>query len=946
MTSDAIGASRTFAFGPFTLIPARQLLLRDDKPVRIGGRALDLLIALVERPGELVSKSELLALVWPDTNVDEANLKVNMVTLRRVLEDGPAMPYIATVVGRGYRFVAQVHLSGAVELPPEANAPTTPTNNLPASTTRIIGREEAIASLRRDLDQSRLVSIVGSGGIGKTTVAIAVAERAIDAFADGVWFVDLAPLTDAERIANAIAATLGVRSHSTDVITVVCEFLRDRQALLLLDNCEHLIDGVASCANRILTSAAGVRILTTSRETLRMAKERVRRLAGLETPTESLAVDARSALDFSAVQLFVERATEGHADFQLSDADAPIVAQICRNLDGLAFAIELAASRVGAFGAAGILRQLDDRFRLLAGWRTGPERQRTLAATLDWSYALLDAHEAKLLRAVSVFAASFDLDGACAVSAGTSIEVLDALANLAAKSLLVVEPVGDGIACRLLETTRAYSVQLLRSSGEEGNVRKRHAEHVCVVLERGGAAWARSPTREWDATYRPVIDDLRSAIAWAGMDEANRSLLVRLTVAGLRLWNHLSLNEESRDSVTRALAQLDKTDLAGTALEMQLQTALGDALLFTRGPTAGVEAALTRTLEIAERLGDVEYRLRALRTLATCRSFAGHSKSAIATVEEFVIVATELDRSALPDGETHLGIYEVYVGRLDTARRRLERLHQRSTSEDDARLARFHYDKKVDIGNVLSYAQCLTGLPDTAARTAVATVEQAFQVKHGLSLINALAVAACPVFFMSRRFEECEPYAALLDSEVRKQGVVVWSATAAFFRAALACARPEVAARDVVDLERAVEKFRVLGIGSRRPYVLAVLADALARSGRLDDAVATIDEAIEWRRSLDEEWCAPEVFRIQASILHAMGQAEKAEAVLHDAIELARTYGALGWQLRAGIDLARMWRSRSRTDDARSMLRAIHGKFTEGFGTRDMVEAAEIIATS
>jgi predicted ATPase/DNA-binding winged helix-turn-helix (wHTH) protein len=937
------GASRSFLFGPFKLIPARQLLLRDDKPVRIGGRALDLLTALVGRPGELVTKSELLALVWPDTNVDENNLKVNMATLRRVLEDGPKTPYIATVVGRGYRFVAAVQQSGAVELPVEATAPAMPVHNLPISSTRIFGRADTIAAIRRDLDQSRLVSIVGSGGVGKTTVAVAVAERALEAFGEGVWFVDLAPLTDADRIASTIAAALGVSSHGTNVLAVVCEVLRDRQSLLVLDNCEHLIDGVATCADQILASAAGVRILATSREPLRMAKERVRRLSGLEAPTDEQSLDARSALEFPAVQLFVERATEGHGEFELRDPDARLVAQICRSLDGLALAIELAATRVGAFGVAGVLRQLDDRFRLLAGWRTGPERQRTLAATLDWSYALLDEREAAILRAVSVFAGAFDLDGATAVSGGTSVELLPTLANLAAKSLISVEPAGDGISCRLLETTRAYAIERLRSSGEEQAVRTRHAEHVAAVLERASADWLCRPHREWGMTYGPVVDDLRVAIAWAGQDAANRSLFVRLTVAGTRLWNHLSLTDECRATVSRAIDLLEHVGLSGTSTEMQLQMSLADTMMFTRGPSPEVHAALQRTLEIAERIGDIDHRLRSLRTLGSYHSFSGRSPSAVAILETFVAVATEHDPSALPDGETHLGISEIFVGRLEQARRRLERLHQRGwVSPEDARLARFHYDRKVDIGNVLSYAQWLTGSPDTAARTAVATVEQALEVKHGLSLINALAVAACPVFFFSRRHEECERYVAMLEREVRKQGVVVWASTARFYRGALACAGHDAPARGIADLERAVEEFRVNNIGSRRSWILAVLADAFARGNRIDDAVVAIGEALEWGRTHSQGWCAPEVLRIHARILGAQGRTDDAEAALVEAIDVARSTGGLSWRLRAGIDLARL----RGTDDAKSMLRAIYGEFTEGFATGDLVEAAELIAAS
>lgn len=949
MKSDvASRASRSFAFGPFVLVPERQLLLRDDKPVRIGGRALDLLCALVERPGELVSKSELLALVWPDSKVDESNLKVNMAALRRALDEGPTAPqFIATVVGRGYRFVAPVRILGALDLPVATPTPAPPNHNLPIATTRIFGRSEAIASLRRDLDQARLVSIVGAGGIGKTTVALAVAGEAIEAFGDGVWLVDLAPSRDADRIANAIATALGVEAHTSDVLTVVCEHLRNRQLLLVFDSCEHVIEGVASCADRILACAAGVRILATSREPLQLAKERVRRLAGLDAPPAEVSVDASSALTFPAVQLFVERAIDGHGSFQLSDADAPIVGQICRRLDGLALAIELAATRVGAFGVAGLARQLDDRFRLLSGRRAGPERHRTLAATLDWSYGLLEPREATLLLAVSVFAGAFDLEGATAVSTEASFDVLDALASLSAKSLLAVEPAGEGVSCRLLETTRAYASLHLRSSGEEHAVRMRHAEHVCAVLARAKADWPRRSAREWGATYGPIVDDLRGAIAWAASAPSTRALLVRLTVAGTLVWNHLSLTEECRAHVSRAIAELDAEGLTGTATEMQLQMSLAGATMFLRGLVPEVLATLRRTLDIALRIGDVDHRLRSLRMIGAYESFTGEYEAAVGTLESFAVVAAEYDPSALPDGETHLGISELHAGRLSCARRRLERLHHRGAlGFEESRLARFLYDRNVDVGNVLSYAQWLTGSPDTAARTAEATVAQALKTKHGLSVSNALAVAACPVFFMSRRYEECARYAAMLDDEVRRNGIVIWSPTARFYRGALACAGPDVPADGIADLARAVAEFQSINHWARMSWVLGVLADALGRSGQLAAATSTIDEALAWGRAHDERWCMPEVLRIQASIMTARGNLDAAEAVLVESITIAREIGGLSWRLRAASDLAQLWRSRSRVDDARDLLLPIYADFTEGFATRDLVVAADLLAAT
>ena len=410
ITDLAAGARRAFAFGPFVLVPERQLLLDGGMPVRIGGRALDILTALVEHPGQLVSKGELISRVWPDTIVDDGNLKVNMAALRRALAEEPgAAQYIATVIGKGYRFVAQVRAFSQLAPQFEPGAALVRSHNLPTGTTRIFGRADAIDAIRRDLDESRLVSVVGAGGIGKTTVALAVAEQAVELFADGVWLVDLALQRDSAWVPNAIASALGVAVNSSDVLSELVDFLGNRELLLVLDNCEHLIGGTALSVDRILARTAGVKIVATTREPLRVKGERVRRLAGLDAPASVSTLSAAEALTFPAVQLFVDRASSSFEAFQLNDADAPTVAEICRRLDGLALAIEFAATRIDAFGVGGLLKQLDDRFRLLVGRRAGPERQRTLTATLDWSYGLLSASEAALLRAVSVFAGAFDM---------------------------------------------------------------------------------------------------------------------------------------------------------------------------------------------------------------------------------------------------------------------------------------------------------------------------------------------------------------------------------------------------------------------------------------------------------------------------------------------------------------------------------------------------------
>lgn len=478
-------AARSFAFGTFLLIPERQALTRNGAPVRLGGRALDILTVLVNRPGELVSKRELLARVWPDTVVEEGSLKTHMAALRRALGDVPAPAlYIATVAGRGYQFIAPVQAGDPPAAMPVAPVSREWRHNLPVRHASILGRTDVIDLFCRELANSRLLSIVGAGGVGKTAVALAVAELALGSFEDGVWLIDLAPLKSAEAMPNAIAAGLGLRVEVTHGVTRLCESLRGREMLLVLDNCDHLINAAADLADRILTSTAGVKILATSREPLLIAGERVRRLPGLGMPPPSSRLSATQALCFPAVQLFVERAAASFELFEFGDAEAAAVSDVCRRLDGLALAIELVATRLGEFGVHGLLRKLDDRCHLLACRRAGPERHRSLEAMFDWSCDLLSADEAFVLRAVSVFEGEFGLEGASAVANLPLAEASETLRRLSAKSLVMADFWGDQARYRLMETTRSYCRERLRLSGEEQLVRCRHAQHLLQAMQQ------------------------------------------------------------------------------------------------------------------------------------------------------------------------------------------------------------------------------------------------------------------------------------------------------------------------------------------------------------------------------------------------------------------------------------------------------------------------------
>src|SRR5580704_12875860 len=378
------------SFGPFHVLPRQRLLLEGDTPLRLGGRAFDLLTTLVERAGEVVSKEELIARAWPTTVVEEGNLKLQISALRRALGDGGAGRYIVTVPGRGYNFVAPVSREAEPRGTPSPTVAASGPHNLPFAVTRMIGREGIVAVLVSRLSHERLVTIVGPGGVGKTTVALAVAEAMVPAYEHGVWLVDLAPLNDPRLVVSTVAAVFGLEIHTEDPLSGLIAALRDRRMLLLLDNCEHVIDAVVDLAAALLRGARGVGILATSREPLGVEGEHVYRLRPLSSPQSFVTPTAAEAAGFPAIQLFVERVTAVVEDFALTDANAPLVADICQSLDGLPLAIEFAAPRVGVLGIEGLAAHLGGSLpQLRAHRRASSPRHRTMRSVVDWSYSLL-----------------------------------------------------------------------------------------------------------------------------------------------------------------------------------------------------------------------------------------------------------------------------------------------------------------------------------------------------------------------------------------------------------------------------------------------------------------------------------------------------------------------------------------------------------------------------
>jgi predicted ATPase/DNA-binding winged helix-turn-helix (wHTH) protein len=611
---------RSHVFGRFEIRPRERELRVDGRAIRVGARAFDLLLVLVQRRDRVVSKTELLQAVWPHAVVEEANLHVHVCALRKVLGAG----VIATIPGRGYRFIA----GARGETPPDGQ-PVALASQLPDAG-MLIGRDADVLDLEEMVAQRELVTVAGPGGVGKTRLALELARRSAGRYAEGICWVDLAPVPDGAKVAAIIAQTMRIDMGAIDPAEALPGLLSGREALLVLDNCEHLAADAAGIAAALLARDGPLRILATSREPLKLAREWVYHLEPLAVPPRGTRL--HRSRTYSAVQLFEQRAQANDQHFALNDDTLEQAIELCRRLDGLPLAIEMAAARAWVVGVAQLNAHLGGQLELLrSNTRTSDPRHATLLATLEWSYGLLDGAQARALRRLAVVAAGFRLETARDVVGGGSdagASSLDAVTGLIDRSLLQVE--GEDPRCRLLETTKLFALEKLRGSGESHDAQRAHCRalaHLAQAMER--EYWSRA-SADWIAAYAVDYNDLQLAFDRA---YADRDADAAATIGDAMRWMDLERSAGGgvvRDRLRVALQLLPDATGAARARLLNLITT------FRRLPVEGLDPVVAARERLAQwrEVGDEKEVYLALGRLADFLAWRGEYATARAAIEE------------------------------------------------------------------------------------------------------------------------------------------------------------------------------------------------------------------------------------------------------------------------------------------------------------------------
>ncbi|MFP3562790.1 ATP-binding protein [Paraburkholderia sp. SIMBA_030] len=952
--------------GPLQVDVERREVFLDGQPVRLGSRAFDVLAVLIAANGGLVSKNEMLKQVWPNAIVEENNLQVHMSTLRKML--GESRGLIQTVSGRGYRLVPRVSSTAASgnaddddKLERVGQGVSVP-HNLPVNLSALIGRDQALHDVSLALASARHVTLVGSGGIGKTRLAVEVARGTLARFPDGVYLVALASASDASSVLAAFATSIGVNPASGP-LTLACfskEF-RERRVLFVLDNCEHVLGHAAELAETLLSAGPTVHVLATSREPLRIQNEHLYWVASLQVPAED--EESQNVLRYSAVELFLSRARAIDARFSTDERSIQLTGMVCRRLDGIPLAIELAAARAAILGIATLASHLDDRFNMLTGGnRTALPRHQTLKATLDWSHAMLDDAERTSLRRLGIFVSSFTIDAAVAVVSDGALRELDVIAavsGLVEKSL-VVRCVKRGKArYHLLETTRAYAMQKLEDNGEQRVVTLRHAHYFVALLEREAltrADPASGFSDGWHCQMRALLDDLRMALGWALSAKGDEALGEALAVKVVFLLYELSLVDECCAWARRALDTVAATHHGSRStrhlrVRMQLKAALGAALVYINGPNQETFGIWSETLASAIALGDHAFEARALWGMWNASQSSGAARNALAFARRFALLASEVgDTGCAALADRLLGIASHYAGDQRQARASFEHLLQHSDGLHQRLPLGQSVDHRIVGCATLARVLWLQGFRDQALQLAEDSVIAACDQQHAMVTSYVLVEALVPLALLSDKRDRAAHAIALLKEVSARAGLIVSQACCRCFDEYLR-SLGDVSHERLQAFRTALDDLESLEFGAPRAMLAGQYSLALGRSGQREEGIAAVVCVLRYCEETGDHWYASELRRIHGELLlmeqtgGSVSQqvARDAEVCLVAALEESLTQGCRSLQLRAATSLGRLWHAQGRSVEATQLLKSVCSRLTEGVDWHDFKAAAGLL---
>ncbi|QNP46236.1 helix-turn-helix transcriptional regulator [Sphingomonas sediminicola] len=879
-------SERILRFGPFELRPERGQLLNRGAPVGLGSRALAILTLLAERAGEIVSVGEINSHVWPNLFVQDNNLRVHLTAIRRAFRAAGANDVeIINVPGRGYRLRSEVTIEGDSGADAGAGSGLRPIP-IPLQVNRLIGRADCVASVVESVGRNRLVTVIGPGGIGKTSVALA----GLHAFPAGTatCFVDLANCASVEHVATAVAAALQSPMGSDATPAVLIEHLRDADLILLLDNCEHLVDIIARVAETVIQSCPRVKLLATSREPLRVPGEVLLHLQPLPVP--SLAETAGAISESPAVRLFVERAQASADMFSITADNAEHVAAVCRSLDGLPLALELAAAAVPMVGIDELSTGLTQRLSRVAFGRRTLARHETLDAMLDWSFELLSPAQRVVLCSLGSFRSSFDLAGAVQVAALDDCgeeETIQAVLQLAAKSLLVVETTSSGVAYRLLETTKVYARRKLSASGQSEIVARRHAEWVRGLLERAQDDWLVLDRPAWWGRYGQAIDDVRAALAWSLGEAGDKRLGISLTLASAPLWIGLAQFAEYNRWLLKALATLEELGETGGPEEIQLQIGLCVLLFNEDRPGEQFVRAATRVLRIGEKIGDPWARATGLWLLSGHRQILSDHPGALALARQMLPPDSgDHDPDLLAFARRVIALMTFRAGRIAESAAIGTKLVADLTDRT-AYGAVLRYDHYTVARSNHALTLAVQGQLDSALSLIMDAVADGARLRNPASFCYLLSSAACPVALWVGDHELARIYADLLAREASDNRFTYMGELATWYSRILELRTGQLTRPLVID---------------QLPRPLPHDKDVFITTC----AACCDEEAVARAEALDPHWATAEILRAHGEIQLASGDEVAARALFTRALSIAEEQESWLWALRAATSLARL----------------------------------------